>query len=220
MSKITRVCEALDSYYGRKRWTDREPILDELILTILSQNTTAANCKLAYARLRERFTDWEHARCARWEEIAEAIRPGGLANRKAPRIKAILEQVHVRQMDLDLEWVADAPDSEALDYLMDFDGVGRKTAACVLMFALGRPVLPVDTHVHRVAMRLGLIRKMSADDAHGALQAIVPPEDVYSFHVNMVLHGRQICHARGPECEICPIREECDYFAEQARTHR
>lgn len=149
------------------------------------------------------------------EAIAEAIISGGLANRKAPRIKRIFEEVFERQGNLDLQWIADRPDAEALGYLLGFDGVGRKTAACVLMFALGRPVLPVDTHVHRVAMRLGLIGHISADAAHDLLQEIVPLERVYSFHINMVTHGRQTCHARGPECPKCAIREECRYFAEQ-----
>lgn len=145
---------------------------------------------------------------------------GGLANRKAPRIIGILRQIYGRQGNLDLEWLRDVSDSEAIDYLMAFDGVGRKTAACVLMFAMGRPVLPVDTHVHRVAMRLGIIGKMSAEQAHDALAELVPPERVYSFHVNMVAHGREICHAQRPKCEICPLRGECDYFARQARISR
>ena len=142
-------------------------------------------------------------------QIAEAIRSGGLANRKAPRIRRILEEVVERQGNLDLSWIVDAPDSEAIDYLLAFDGVGRKTAACVLMFSLGRPVLPVDTHVHRVAMRLGLIVKVSADAAHDLLQTIVAPDWIYSFHVNMVAHGRQVCHARGPECPKCVLKREC-----------
>lgn len=220
MSDITRICEALDEHYGAKKWDRPEPVLDELILTILSQNTTAANCKLAFARLRERFPAWEDVMNAWWEKVAEAIRVGGLANRKAPRIIGILRQIYGRQGNLDLEWLRDVSDSEAIDYLMAFDGVGRKTAACVLVFAMGRPVLPVDTHVHRVAMRLGIIGKMSAEQAHDALAELVPPERVYSFHVNMVAHGREICHAQRPKCEICPLRGECDYFARQARISR
>ena len=209
MSKIARVCELLDGHYGRVEWNGRRGVLDELVYTILSQNTTARNCDEAFRRLSERFVLWEGVRQARVDEIADAIRPGGLANRKAPRIKAILEAIHERQGSLDLEWIADAPDAEAIDYMLAFDGVGRKTAACVLMFGLGRPVIPVDTHVHRVAMRLGLIGKVSADDAHDLLQKLVPPEQVYSCHVNLVRHGREVCHARGPECGVCILREEC-----------
>lgn len=220
MSWIERICDGLDGCYGRREWERGKPVLDELIYTILSQNTSAKNCDEAFRELSERFPTWADVMAARTEDIAEAIRTGGLANRKAPRIKLILERVFERQGNLDLEWIADAPESEALGYLLEFDGVGRKTAACVLMFGLGRPVLPVDTHVHRVAMRLGLIGSVSADAAHDLLSEIVPRDRVYSFHVNMVAHGRRVCHARGPECPKCVLREECDYFAEPSRTGR
>jgi len=211
-SLIERICDLLDECYGRKEWTDGRPILDELIYTILSQNTSAANCDRAFGELTRRFGTWDAVMGARVEDIADAIRSGGLANRKAPRIRRILQQIYERQGSLDLDWIATAPSAEAIDYMLAFDGVGRKTAACVLMFSLGRPVLPVDTHVHRVAMRLGLIGKCSADEAHDLLQAVVPPERIYSFHINMVAHGRQICHARGPECQICVLRGLCEFY--------
>jgi len=225
-SRIERVCDRLDERYGRKEWESGRPILDELIYTILSQNTSAGNCDQAFRALTERFGAWEDVMRAPVEDIADAIRAGGLANRKAPRIKRILQQVFERQGSLDLDWLADAPDAEAIDYLLAFDGVGRKTAACVLMFALGRPVLPVDTHVHRVATRLGLIGKCSADAAHDLLGEMLPADRVYSFHVNMVAHGRRVCHARGPEChpepvechpepvEGCVLKGECRYYGE------
>src|SRR5450759_4943059 len=189
MSRIERICDGLDRCYGRREWEPGRPVLDELIYTILSQNTSAKNCDQAFRELSERFPTWKTVMAAPTEHIADAIRTGGLANRKAPRIKLILEQIFERQGTLDLEWIADAPDSEALGYLLGFDGVGRKTAACVLMFGLGRPVMPVDTHVHRVATRLGLIGRMTADAAHDALQELVPPEQVYGCHVNLVTHG-------------------------------
>lgn len=217
MSKIIRICDALDKHYGKREWTARQPVLDELILTILSQNTTAKNSKEAFARMRGRFCTWEDVQKARWEDIADAIRTGGLANQKAPRIKAILEDIYTQQGNLDLEWIAEIPDSEALRYLQEFHGVGRKTAACVLMFALNRPMLPVDTHVHRVAMRLGLIGNISAERAHDVLQEMLPPERIYSFHINMIAHGRQVCRAIRPVCPCCFLKGECRYFAEQAR---
>jgi endonuclease-3 len=220
MSNIARVCELLDRCHCRKQWAGGDPVLDELIRTILSQNTTARNCNEAFRELSERFGSWDGVRQAAEEDIADAIRAGGLANRKAPRIKRILEEIHERQGNLDLEWIADAPDSEALHYLLAFDGVGRKTAACVLLFALGRPVMPVDTHVHRIASRLGLIGKASADEAHDLLQRLVPPDDVYSFHMNAVAHGRQTCHAQRPDCANCVLKEECGYFAQQDRPGR
>jgi len=211
MNDPISIIRLLDEHYGRREWTEREPIIDELVLTILSQNTTAANCRSAFSRLRERFPAWEDVRLAPAEEIADAIRPAGLANRRAPRIKWILEEIHQRQGNLDLEWIADTPSSEAMDYLMAFDGVGRKTAACVLMFGVGRPVLPVDTHVHRVSERLGLIPKVTAEKAHDLLGAMTEPEDVYSFHVNMVTHGREVCRAIGPKCGACVLKQECEY---------
>jgi len=212
MSKIDRVCGLLDEHYGRKTWSRRGRVLDELVLTILSQNTTAKNSNAAFRTLLERFPTWDDVCAASCEEIAEAIGVGGLANRKAPRIQAILLSIRDRYQSLDLDWIADLTDAEALDYLTRYDGVGRKTAACVLMFALGRPTLPVDTHVHRVSVRLGLVPWSSTEAAHDLLRAIVPAGNVYSFHINTVTHGREVCHARGPDCAGCVLREECDCF--------
>ena len=210
MSVITTVCDLLDEYHGEKQWSNGRPILDELIYTILSQNTSAANSDRAYESLVNRFETWQAVAGSPVEDIASAIKSGGLANIKAPRIKNILLQIGERQHgDTNLDWLAELTDKEAVDYLLGFEGVGRKTAACVLMFSLGRPALPVDTHVHRVAMRLGLIEKVSADAAHDLLAQLVPAERVYSFHINMVAHGRQICHARGPKCSQCVLDRIC-----------
>ena len=218
MSDVTRVCDMLDAHYGEKKWRGPKPLIDELILTILSQNTTAKNCNEAFARLRGRFCLWERVMEAPVEEVVDAIRVGGLANRKAPRIKRILEEIAQRHGNLDIQWLSEKPDAEALEYLVGFDGVGRKTAACVLMFGLDRPVMPVDTHVRRVASRLGLIENIGAHRAHDLLQSIVPPARIYSCHLNMVAHGREICRAGRPNCEICPLKEECDFFAREARS--
>lgn len=210
MSVITTVCDLLDEYHGEKQWSNGRPILDELIYTILSQNTSAANSDRAYESLVNRFETWQAVAGSPVEDIASAIKSGGLANIKAPRIKNILLQIGERQHgDTNLDWLAELTDKEAVDYLLGFEGVGRKTAACVLMFSLGRPALPVDTHVHRVAMRLGLIEKVSADAAHDLLAQIVLAERVYSFHINMVAHGRQVCHARGPKCSQCVLDRIC-----------
>lgn len=210
MSVITTVCDLLDEYHGEKQWSNGRPILDELIYTILSQNTSAANSDRAYESLVNRFETWQAVAESPVEDIASAIKSGGLANIKAPRIKNILLQIGERQHgDTNLDWLAELTDKEAVDYLLGFEGVGRKTAACVLMFSLGRPALPVDTHVHRVAMRLGLIEKVSADAAHDLLAQIVLAERVYSFHINMVAHGRQVCHARGPKCSQCVLDRIC-----------
>jgi endonuclease-3 len=150
-------------------------------------------------------------------EVYEAIKPAGLGNIKAPRIQQTLRSVEERAGALSLDFLDAMPLDEARDWLLGLDGIGPKTAACVLMFALGRPALPVDTHVHRVSLRLGLIGpKVNAERAHGLLEAALPPEAVYAFHLNLIQHGRLICHARGPECSRCPVARICDYYAHTA----
>ena len=218
MSRIISICDLLDECYGVKKWDGGLPLLDELIYTILSQNTSASNCNRAYKSLTDSFDMWDAVADATVEEIAARIKVGGLANIKAPRIKNILQQIRSRQGKRYLQCLADLPEVEGMNYLLGFDGVGKKTAACVLMFALGRPVLAVDTHVHRVSMRLGLIGNISADAAHEQLGGIVSADRVYSFHLNMVAHGRQICHARGPKCSECVLRDLCPYWAANKTT--
>jgi endonuclease III len=182
--------------------------VDELILTVLSQNTNDRNRDVAYGRLCERFSSWDDVRDAPVAEIEDAIRPGGLAPTKAVRIKQILEAIG----DDDLGWLADVPLEEARDYLCELPGVGRKTAACVLLFALGRPDVPVDTHVYRVGSRLGLWReKASFDEAHDELLRLAGTDgqEAYEVHVLLIRHGRRTCTARSPACPDCPLRRMC-----------
>ena len=189
-----------------RRW---DP-LEELVLTILSQNTSDVNSDRAYASLRERFPTWEAAASARPAQIAAAIHSGGLAKVKAPRILAVLREIRRREGRLDLSWMHDAADAEVEEYLSSLPGVGPKTVACVLAFSLGRPALPVDTHVHRVATRLGLIPPgMPAAKAHDALADLVPPRLRVSMHVAWIRHGRTICKAGRPRCEECPLVDLC-----------
>lgn len=203
-----RVIAILDEVYGRPLWEPRYPPLDELIYTVLSQNTADVNTVRSFNALRERFASWSAVRDAAVEEIEATIRHGGLAHTKAPRIKAILDALHGREPDLAVVETLD--DVTAIEYLTGLPGVGPKTAACVLMFSLGRPVMPVDTHVHRVARRLGLIGpKVSAEAAHPVLTDLAGPKDVYAAHVNMVLHGRRVCHARRPACGTCALAGIC-----------
>lgn len=212
MDRIAEICALLDGEYGRPDTKPRYGPLDEFVLTILSQNTSAANYTRAFANLRERIGDWNAVRTASEAEIEDAIRPGGLARIKAPRIKQALNDILERTGDLSLDFLADMPDEDARRFLMEFDGVGIKTASCVLMFSLNRPVLPVDTHVHRLSQRLGLIdRTVSAEAAHDALQAVVPDELVYSFHVNLVTHGRRVCKAQKPACDGCVLLHLCPH---------
>jgi endonuclease-3 len=187
----------------------RDP-LEELILTVLSQNTSDVNRDRAFASLTERFPTWEDVLHASVEDIADAIRPGGLANTKAPRIQAILSAIEEREGSLDLSFLRDLSDAEVTAYLTALPGVGPKTAACVLAFSLERPALPVDTHVYRTAQRLGLLpAKTSAAAAHAVLEALVPPKLRVQTHVGLIRLGREICKPGRPRCEECPLLDLC-----------
>ena len=200
----------LSSLYGEPVWRPHGDPMSELVLTILSQNTSDANSGRAFMRLRSRFGTWEELLAAGPDEIVAEIQVGGLARIKAPRIKAALEAVYEQRGSFDIEFLRDLPLEEAKAWLRELKGVGPKTAACVLMFALGRPALPVDTHVHRVAQRLGLVpAKASAADAHDILEAILDPEEIYPFHISLIKHGRRMCRAQRPLCEQCPLLEGC-----------
>ena len=187
--------------------------MSELVRTMLSQNTSDVNSDRAFARLQDRFAAWEQLLGADVGDIAEAIEPGGLAQTKAPRIKRALQAILDQRGELDLGFLEDMEIGEAKAWLVSLEGVGPKTAACVLLFSLGRPALPVDTHVLRVGQRLGLVEpRTSAEKAHEVLGSVVPEEAIYDFHVNMVAHGRQVCHARQPRCEVCVLAPLCDYL--------
>ena len=206
--RLRRILDKLRREYGRPLLRPHHKPIDELILTVLSQNTNDRNRDVAYDRLRERFPSWGSVRDAPVAEIEDAIRPGGLAPTKAVRIKQILEAIG----DDDLSWLAEGPLSEARDYLTELPGVGRKTAACVLLFAFGRPDVPVDTHVYRVGSRLGLWReRASFAEAHDEMLRLVSDDgqEAYETHVLLIRHGRRICSARSPDCPICPLRRMC-----------
>lgn len=182
----------------------------ELVLTVLSQNTNDRNRDVAYVRLVNRFPTWDEVAAAPVEEIEAEIAPGGISKVKSKRIKQILGRVTDDHGHIDLSWLDDAPLDEARDYLCTLPGVARKTAACVLLFAYGRPDIPVDTHVGRVGKRLGLFRdKASFEEMHDTMLAITPPELAHEAHVNMIRHGRRICHARAPQCGECVLRDIC-----------
>ncbi len=207
-----RVHERLLAAYGAPVRQPGDP-LAALVSTILSQNTNDVNRDRAFARLRERFPTWEAVRDAPVEEVMEAVRPAGLAPTKAPRIQEALRRISAERGALSLDFLADLPLEEARTWLRAIPGVGPKTAAIVLLFALGRPAFPVDTHIHRVARRLGLIpQQVSREQAHELLEALLPPDIYYPFHINLIAHGRTVCHARNPECARCVIREDCPSF--------
>ncbi len=184
-------------------------LLDELVGTILSQNTTDHNSSRAFRALKAAFPSWEEVLAADPEDLALIIRSGGLANLKAARIQEILAAIRERQGSLKLDFLAELDNEGALDYLLSLKGVGLKTATCVLLFGLGRDLCPVDTHVHRVANRLGLVRAKHPDDTFAQLSARIPEGKAYSLHINLIRLGKRICKARMPECGRCPLRREC-----------
>jgi endonuclease-3 len=203
----------LDALYGPRPQPPGGDPLDELIGTILSQNTSDINSGRAYSRLRECFPTWRAVLEAPTNEVYAAIRQAGLGAIKAPRIQHTLAEILERRGEISLDFLHALPSAEARAWLLSIPGIGPKTAACVLLFALERPALPVDTHVHRLSRRLGLIGpRISAERAHDLLEAALPPEAVYAFHVNMIRHGRLVCHAQRPACEQCALREVCDYY--------
>lgn len=194
--------------YGWPRHTPSGDPLSELILTVLSQNTADTNSGRAFNAMLRRYASWRAIADAPQDELIETIRFGGLAPQKGPRIQAILGAVFERSADGDLSFLSSMPLEEARSWLRALPGVGPKTAACVLLFSLGLPALPVDTHVERVAKRLGLIaEKATAEQAHQLLEAIVAPTDYYPFHMLLIKHGRRTCEARRPACERCPLLE-------------
>lgn len=218
MKKATAswVCTVLDSEYGALEWRSHGDPLDALVQTILSQATSDTNSGRAFDSLRRAFPGgWDEVRRAEVHEIAAAIRCGGLADAKAPRLRAVLQSIYEQVGKTDLTFLKTTPTEEIKVFLNSFPGVGPKTTACVLMFSLCRPVLPVDTHVFRVSSRLGLIDpKIGEARAHDALQSQLTDAEVYSYHVHLIRHGRRVCQAQQPRCEGCVLAERCRYRQE------
>lgn len=213
-AKALETHRRLLAYYGEPALKERRDPLSELVITILSQNTADVNTARAYRALRERFPSWEEVLAAPVEELEEAIRVAGLANTKAPRIHRILEELQEERGGLDLGFLDALSPWEAKEYLTGLYGVGPKTAACVLLFSLHKPALPVDTHVHRVSRRVGLVpQRATAARTEEFLEAMLPPETYYPFHLNVIRHGRALCTAARPRCSECPLSSICDYAA-------
>ena len=211
--KYQRIYELLGAEYGQPEWRQHLPPVDELVSTILSQSTSDTNRDRGFYALKERYPDWEMALDAPVEDIRDTIRPAGLANQKAPRIQTALQAVKNETGEMSLDFLNEMSRDEAMDWLVALPGVGPKTASIVLLFAFGRPAFPVDTHVHRLTERLGLIGpKVSADKAHGILESMGDADTYYAYHLNLIHHGRQVCHARSPKCDICFLKNECDYY--------
>ena len=217
LTKTELIQARLEARYGVPEWCPRFGAVDELVACILSQHTSDANSLRAFDKLKRAYPNWESVIAAPAVDIADTIRSGGLANSKAVRIKQVLQQILATEGRISLDCLDSMSDAEARAYLMGLPGVGPKTAAIVLSFALGRPVIPVDTHIFRVSWRLGLIeKKIGEARAHDALQAQVAPENVYRFHVALIVHGRKVCKAPTPRCGECPLTDICRYYHERA----
>jgi endonuclease-3 len=190
------------------------PIIDEVVATVLSQHTSDRNSERAFARLKARFPGWEQVADAPVDEVADAIRCGGIADQKARRIQQILAAIEEREGRIDLRRLNGLDDQAVEDYLVSLPGVGPKTAACVLVFSMGRAAFPIDTHVHRIAARLGWIPPTAtADKAYRILAPAVPPDIRYDLHVALITHGRTVCRAQRPRCGDCVLRDLCSYGA-------
>ena len=217
--RALQVHQRLLEFYGEPTWRNPLPPVDELVSTILSQNTNDNNRDKAFDALRARFSSWELVRDAPVAQVIEAIRPAGLGNQKGARIQQVLKEISAERGNLDLMFLKELPLQEARAWLTKFKGVGPKTAAIVLCFSLGRPAFPVDTHVYRVTGRIGLRgpqpEKMSVEAAHPYLEDLFPPETYYAAHLNIIRLGREICHARKPDCPACPLKPSCDFGRER-----
>ncbi len=222
-ARVRRIRDRLREVYGIPLMAPHGDPIAELVLTVLSQSTNDRNRDVAYLRLRERFATWEEVMRAPVAKVEEAIRPGGISKVKSARIKAILEAIAERSgggeadaqlesssPELSLDWLPDVPIEQARDYLVALPGVGRKTAACVLLFAYGLHDVPVDTHVSRVGMRLRLLQPgASFEQLHDQMLALTPPGEELELHVNLLRHGRRTCHARKPACGECALARMC-----------
>lgn len=218
--KAEKVYAGLNEAYGEPEWRPHRPAMEQLILTILSANTNDVNSGRAFDQLQTRFDyDWDAIRTAPLDEIKLAIRPAGMYNQKAPHIVTTLEMIKVEmdetgRTEYSVDHVTTMAVDEALAYLTRFPGVGHKTASIVLLFTFNMGSFPVDTHVQRISQRTGVCdRKASPEKVKRAWEALLPPETYYPLHMNLIRHGREICRARAPRCEICPLNGLCDYYA-------
>ena len=210
--RALKIHERLLEVYGEPIWRNPLPAIDELVSTILSQNTNDINRDRGYNALRAKFKTWEEVRDAHPQDVMDAIRPAGLANQKGPRIQQVLRSITEERGSLDLSFLGDLSVEESRAWLTRFNGVGPKTAAIVLCFSLGKPAFPVDTHIYRVTGRIGLRpERMTVEQAHPHLESLFPPETYYPAHLNIIRLGREICQARRPRCEVCPLVDLCDY---------
>jgi endonuclease-3 len=236
------VLDELAGRYGRPTWERRLDPTSELLLTILTQNSADTNAEVAFEALRMAYPgagpaeehrpgagwggfgmspgtapDWAAVEFAPLPELTDVIRPGGLANQKAPRLQATLRRIREERGDYSLEFLGEMSALEARDWLTSIDGIGRKTASVLLLFSFGLPLMPIDRHVERVSRRVGLLPpKATIDEAHELFLGVFEPDEMYEAHVNLIQHGRKVCHAQRPDHDACPLRDRCRYVDPKA----
>jgi endonuclease-3 len=216
-ARAQNIFRKLEQVYGKPAWDDQKPPVNELISTILSQNTNDANRDKAFTALRARFPAWEDALAGPVSDIVAAIRPAGLGPQKGPRIRSVLHTIKEARGRIELDFLREYPPEAARAWLRELPGVGPKTAAIVMLFALEMPAFPVDTHVHRVTGRLGLRpERMTAEAAHDHLAGLFDTDQYASAHLNLIRLGREVCHARKPDCPRCALRRMCPFFRARA----
>jgi len=214
IQKSQEIFDRLLERFGLTEWRIPLDAMDELISTVLSQNTNDRNRDIAFFALKNKFPSWDQVRDSDLQTVIDLIRPAGLANQKGARIQALLREITAERGNLDLSFLKFYSAEEAHAWLTNFKGVGLKTAAIVMQFALGIPAFPVDTHVYRVSGRLGLRpEKMNVDQAHLHLAKLFNPDSYSTAHLNLIRLGREICHARKPDCNHCPLTDLCEYYS-------
>jgi len=213
LAKAQTIYRLLVEEYGQPTWRQHYDPVSELVLTFLSQNTSDVNSHCAFEQLRAHYPAWEAVVAAPTEELAATIRCGGLADVKASRIQEALQRILEERGEFDLGFLADLPLAEAKDWLTSLHGIGHKSAAIVLLFCFGRPVFPVDTHVHRLSQRLGVVPcNVSRERTQEVWEALVPGEVYYPLHLNLITHGRRVCKAGDPRCALCVLQDHCNWY--------
>jgi endonuclease-3 len=214
--KYPEVARIVEGRYGRQKWRKRGTALDSLVGTILSQNTTDANSGRAFENLKMTYNSYEDVMNAPEADLMEVIRIAGLANQKAPRIQRSLRKIYEERGEFDLEFLGDMTADDARDWMTSIKGVGLKTASIVVCFGFDGMAFPVDTHVNRVSQRIGFTPTgTTPDKAHYIMEEIVPPKDYFAFHIQLIQHGRDLCKARNPKCDQCPLAHLCDDYQQR-----
>lgn len=213
-NEISVVCKKLKDSYGSTRLGNPIDPVDDLVYIILSNKTSPSQARKVYEDIKSRYPSWQDLLNSTENDLYKLVEPAGLANKKTRYIKGSIKQIKQEYEDINLNELSNQPNEEIHDFLTSLPGVSDKVAKCILIFTMDKKVLPVDSHVHRIASRLGWTSRKRADQSHEELEALVPPDKRYNFHVNSILHGREICRPKMPKCDQCVINQYCKYYTE------